>query len=123
MELSYKFSQSILYLLSIDLLAILIIVYTKVIAEKNARIIKTLHLTLFKDHSNHKNNTSTNGAKPIYVGTIKSLKSQGSTNRVICYLIIFLNRKFFSSSKERTTSLTYNYFFSVTYHSIMQNLK
>jgi len=78
MELSYKFSQPILYLLSVDLQLILVIIYAKVVAEKNSRVIKTFHfylLNLLKTQ----NKTSTNGAKPIYVDTIKSLKTSSIT--------------------------------------------
>ena len=48
MELSYKFSQPILYLLPVDLQVILVIIYTKVVTEKNSRVIKTFHLRLLK---------------------------------------------------------------------------
>jgi len=48
MELPYKFSQTIFYLLSVNLQVILVIIYTKVIAEKNSWVIKTFHLRLLK---------------------------------------------------------------------------
>jgi len=48
MELSYKFSQSILYLLPVDLQGILVVIYTKVVTEKDSWVVKTFHSRFLK---------------------------------------------------------------------------